>query len=366
MRIADVEINPGALLAPMEAVTDLPFRTVCEELGAALTFTEFLSAEALTRGATKALGRMWPSLEGRKFVVQIFGREPEALARAAEMAADVGATIVDINMGCPAKKVTAGMCGSALMREPALAAELVAAVRRVLPSRIPLTVKHRAGWDDSCLNAPEFARRLVDEGAAMITVHGRTRCQGFSGVARMEPIAAVRAALPAHIPVIGNGDVKDVAAYRRMKAETGCDAVMVGRGAMGNPWFFQSLAALETGSVDPGPPTLAERRRVWRRHAALVVEHSPSKMRLHELRKTLAWYSRGLYGGSSLRQRGFSTNDPAALIELGETFFADLEAAEAAGTLRVAVSPADPVKKSMARHNRRGGSHAEAEEIASA
>ena len=158
--------------------------------------------------------------------------------------------------------------------------------------------------------------------------------------------------------------MKDVAAYQRMKAETGCDAVMVGRGAMGNPWFFQSLAALETGAVDPGPPTLAERRRVWRRHAALVVEHSPSKMRLHELRKTLAWYSRGLYGGSSLRQRGFSTNDPAALIEIGETFFADLEAAEAAGTLRVAVAPADPVKKSMARHNRRGGSHAEAEETA--
>ena len=137
----------------MEAVTDLPFRTVCEELGAALTFTEFLSAEALTRGAAKALGRMWPSLDGRKFAVQIFGREPEALARAADMAADVGATIVDINMGCPAKKVTAGMCGSALMREPALAAELVAAVRRVLPARIPVTVKHRAGWDDSCLNA---------------------------------------------------------------------------------------------------------------------------------------------------------------------------------------------------------------------
>ena len=350
----------------MEAVTDLPFRTVCEELGAALTFTEFLSAEALTRGAAKALGRMWPSLDGRPFAVQIFGREPEALARAAEMAADVGATIVDINMGCPAKKVTAGLCGSALMREPALAAELVAAVRRVLPGQIPVTVKHRAGWDDSSLNAAEFAQRLVDVGAAMISVHGRTRAQGFSGSARMEPIAAVRAALAPHIPVVGNGDVKDVPAYQRMKAETGCDAVMIGRGAMGNPWFFRSLVALETGAVDPGPPALAERRRVWRRHAALVIEHSPAKMRLHELRKTLAWYSRGLYGGSSLRQRGFSTNDPAALLDIGESFFTDLEAAEAAGTRPVAVAPADPVKKSMARHNRRGGSHAEAEETASA
>jgi tRNA-dihydrouridine synthase B len=362
MRIGDIQLNPGALLAPMEAVTDLPFRTVCEELGAALTFTEFLSAEALTRGAAKAVGRMWPSLEGRRFVVQIFGREPDALARAAGMAVDVGASIVDINMGCPAKKVTAGACGSALMREPALAAELVAAVRRAVPAPIPVTVKHRAGWDESSLNAAEFALRLVEAGAAMITVHGRTRAQGFSGVARMEPIAAVRAALPREIPVVGNGDVKDVAAYTRMKRETGCDAVMVGRGAMGNPWFFRSLAALETGADDPGPPALAERRRVWRRHADLVVAHSPERMRQHELKKTLAWYSRGLYGGASLRQRASSVDAPEALRELGEAFFAELEAAAAAGNARPMLAPADPVSKAMARHGRRAGGHAEADE----
>src|SRR4029078_9275610 len=302
IRIGDVQLNPGALLAPMEAVTDLPFRTVCEELGAILTFTEFLSAEALTRGAAKAIGRMWASLGGRRFAVQIFGREPDALARAAAMAADVGAAIVDINMGCPAKKVTAGACGSALMREPALAAALVAAVRRAGPARSPVTVKHRAGWDECSLNAPEFARALVDAGAAMITVHGRTRAQGFSGVARMEPIAEVRAALPAEITVVGNGDITDVAAYQRMRRETGCDAVMIGRGAMGNPWLFRSLAALERGQPDPGPPTLAERRTVWRLHDGLCVQYAPEKMRIHELRKTLAWYSRGLYGGSTLRQ----------------------------------------------------------------
>jgi nifR3 family TIM-barrel protein len=364
MRIADVQLNPGALLAPMEAVTDLPFRTVCEELGAILTFTEFLSAEALTRGAAKALGRMWPSLGGRRFAVQIFGREPDALARAAAMAADVGASIVDINMGCPAKKVTAGACGSALMREPALAAELVAAVRRAVPARIPVTVKHRAGWDECSLNAPEFARALVDAGAAMITVHGRTRAQGFSGVARMEPIAAVRAALPREIPVIGNGDVKDVAAYQRMKRETGCDAVMIGRGAMGNPWLFRTLAALERGEVDPGPPSLAERHVVWRRHAALVLEHSPEKMRKHELRKTLAWYSRGLFAGSALRQRASTVGDPAALVDLGDAFFADLASAARAGSgdAALATMPADPVAKSVARNNRRDGRRVEAEE----
>ena len=364
MRIGDIQLTPGALLAPMEAVTDLPFRTVCEELGAALTFTEFLSAEALTRGAAKAIGRMWPSLGGRRFAVQIFGREPDALARAADMAVDVGAAIVDINMGCPAKKVTAGACGSALMREPALAAELVAAVRRTVPAHIPVTVKHRAGWDESSLNAAEFARALVGAGAAMITVHGRTRAQGFSGAARMEPIAAVRAALPRDVPVIGNGDVKDVAAYERMKRETGCDSVMIGRGAMGNPWLFRTLAALEQGEPDPGPPSLAERRVVWRRHAALVVEHSPDKMRKHELRKTLAWYSRGLYAGSALRQRASTVGDPTALLEMGEAFFADLEAAARGGVGdgALATTPADPIAKSVARNNRRDGRHAEAEE----
>jgi nifR3 family TIM-barrel protein len=362
MRIGDVQLNPGALLAPMEAVTDLPFRTVCEELGASLTFTEFLSAEALTRGATKALGRMWPSFEGRKFAVQIFGREPAVLARAAAMAADVGASIVDINMGCPAKKVTAGACGSALMREPALAAALVAAVRRTVPAQIPVTVKHRAGWDECSLNAASFARALVEEGAAMITVHGRTRAQGFSGVARMEPIAEVRAALPAAVPVVGNGDVKDVAAYQRMRRETGCDAVMIGRGAMGNPWLFRTLAALETGQPDPGPPTLADRHRVWRRHADLVLAHSPERMRLHELRKTLAWYSRGLHGGSSLRQRGFATPDVAALLDEGERFFSGLAEAESAGAAVPGTVPADPIAKSVARNGRRGGAHVEADE----
>jgi tRNA-dihydrouridine synthase B len=353
MHVGALEFSPAVLLAPMEAVTDLPFRTVCEELGAALTFTEFLSAEALTRGAAKAVGRMWPSLGGRRFAVQIFGRDPAALANGARMAVEIGASIVDINMGCPAKKVTAGACGSALMREPALAASLVAAVRAAVPAEIPVTVKHRAGWDECSQNAPEFARALVDAGAAMITVHGRTRAQGFSGSARMEPIAAVRAALPSSIPVIGNGDVKDVAAYRRMKAETGCDGVMIGRGAMGNPWLFQTLVALERGQPDPGPPSLVERRRVWRRHADLVGEHSPVKMRIHELRKTLAWYSRGLRGGALLRQRTFTSVEPGALLDMGEAFFADLEATTA--DVPVETPPDDPIAKSIARNGRNGG-----------
>jgi nifR3 family TIM-barrel protein len=257
--------------------------------------------------------------------------------------------------------VTAGACGSALMREPAVAAALVQAVRRVVPAPIPVTVKHRAGWDESSLNAAAFARMLVDAGAAMITVHGRTRAQGFSGAARMEPIADVRAALPASIPVIGNGDVKDVAAYQRMKGLTGCDGVMIGRGAMGNPWLFRSLVALETGAPDPGPPTLDERRTVWRRHADLVLQYSPERMRIHELRKTLAWYSRGLHGGSHLRQRSFEGREPAALLAMGEAFFDGLRAVASAGVaVDVLAGPADPVAKAIDRNIRRGGPSASA------
>ena len=360
MRVGPLDIGPGELLAPMEAVTDLPFRTICEELGAALTFTEFLSADALTRGATKAIGRMWPSLEGRRFAVQIFGREPAVLARAAEMAVDVGCSILDINMGCPAKRVTAGLCGSALMREPELAEGIVREVRRVVPAHIPVTVKHRLGWDDGSLNAPEFARRLHQAGASMITVHGRTRSQGFSGTVRRQPIAEVRAALPPEIPVVANGDVKTVEDWRQMKAETGCDAVMVGRGAMGNPWLFRSLAALSRGEPDPGPPTLEERHRIWRRHADLVWQYSVERMRVHELRKTLAWYSRGLWGGSDLRQQAGQRKDPQWLLDLGERFFTGLR--ERPDLQTALTVPADPVAKSLARQGRKSGGHSEAPE----
>ncbi len=359
MQIGPLTLGPGILLAPMEAVTDLPFRTVCEELGAALTFTEFLSAEALTRGAQKAVNRMWPSLGGRKFAVQIFGRDPSVLARAADMAIEVGASVLDINMGCPAKRVTAGLCGSALMREPELAEQIVSTVRKAVPAHIPVTVKHRLGWDDGSLNAVEFARRLVDAGAAMITVHGRTRAQGFSGECRRAPIAEVRAALPPQIPVVANGDVKTIDDWRRMKHETACDAVMVGRGAMGNPWFFRSIAAIERGEPDPGPPTLLERQTVWRRHAGLTWEYSPEKMRVHELRKTVAWYSRGLRGGADLRERAGKVKDPKAILEMGEAFFATIIAEDVAGTY---TRPADPIAKSKARHERRSGGNAEADE----
>jgi nifR3 family TIM-barrel protein len=356
MRIGDLDIGPGALLAPMEAVTDLPFRTICEEQGAALTYTEFLSAQALTRGAVTVTGRMWRSLGGRRFAVQVFGREPEVMARAAAMAVEGGASIIDINMGCPARKVTAGSCGSALMREPVLAAQIVAATRAAVPSSVPVTVKHRSGWDERSHNAADFAQRMVDAGAALVTVHGRTRAQGFSGRVDLRSIAEVRAALPRSVPVVGNGDVDSVDDYLDMKRQTGCDAVMIGRGCRGNPWLFRDVLAVEEGRPVPEPPRVAERRAVWRRHADLVAEHACAKMLVHELRKTLAWYSRGLHGGAELRRRAFAEMNPVALLDLGEAFFARLAEREARCGRDLAELPDEAVRKSLARHARRGGS----------
>jgi tRNA-dihydrouridine synthase B len=324
VRIAELEIAPDVVLAPMAAVTDLPFRTVCEELGVGLTITEFLSANALTEGAKKAVDKLTPSLGGRPFGVQIFGRDGETMARAALMAVEIGASLVDINMGCPAKRVVAGACGSALMREPALAQELVRAVRAAVPSRLPITVKHRAGWDERHLNAPEFALAMVEAGAAMITVHGRTRAQGFSGKADRAIIRRVREALPPRVPVVGNGDVVTVDDYFRMREETGCDAVMIGRGALGNPWLFRSIGARLAGEDDPGAPSIAERARVFDRHVSLITGHTPPKKLVHELRKAVAWYTKGLRDSAHVRERAFNVLDPAQVREIAKCYFSSL------------------------------------------
>jgi len=324
MLIGELRVDPPVLLAPMAAVTDLPFRTVCEEFGVGLTITEFLSAHALSVGDPKTTGKLTASLGGRRFGVQIFGREEERMADAAKLAVSIGASLVDINMGCPAKRVVAGECGSALMREPAMAQALVRAVVAAVPAHVPVTVKHRAGWNNDHRNAPEFACALVEAGAQMITVHGRTRTQGFSGKSDPDIIRLVREAVPARIPVVANGDVVDVAGYLALRAQTGADAVMIGRGALGNPWLFARLREVCAGRPDPGPPSLAERRDVFRRHVDLIQELKSGPRTLHEVRKACAWYAKGLHGCNALRLRVWETPDLAAARTLVEEYFAQL------------------------------------------
>lgn len=324
MRIAHLDIDVPVLLAPMAAVTDLPFRTVCEEHGVGLTVTEFLSAHALQAGAQKIVDKLTASLDGRRFGVQIFGREDEPMREAVRMAVAIGATLIDINMGCPAKRVVAGACGSALMKEPALAQHLVRVVRDEAPAHVPVTVKHRAGWDQLHRNAPEFACAMVEAGAAMITVHGRTRTQGFSGHSDLEIIRRVRDAVPAGIPVVGNGDVVDVEGYRRMRETTGCDAVMIGRGAMGNPWLFRSIRAIESGRHDPGAPTADERIAVFERHVELIRRLKSGPKMIHEIRKACAWYAKGQHGCNQFRLRAWGIEDPDALVAVSLAYFRGL------------------------------------------
>jgi nifR3 family TIM-barrel protein len=324
MRIGELVVDPPVLLAPMAAVTDLPFRTIAEELGVGLTITEFLSAHALSVGDPKTTGKMTASLDGRRFGVQIFGREDGPMGDAARLAVAIGASLVDINMGCPAKRVVAGECGSALMREPAIAQRLVRAVVAAVPAHVPVTVKHRAGWNQDHRNAPEFACAMVEAGAKMITVHGRTRTQGFSGSSDPEIIRLVREAVPAHIPVVGNGDVIDVAGYLALRERTGCDAVMIGRGALGNPWLFSRLREVCAGRPDPGPPSLCERLAVFRRHVSLIERLKTGPRTLHEVRKACAWYARGLYGCNALRLRVWDAPDLQAARGLVEDYFTQL------------------------------------------
>lgn len=324
MLVGELPVDPPVLLAPMAAVTDLPFRTVCEEFGVGLTITEFLSAHALSIGDPKTCGKLTASLGGRRFGVQIFGREEERMADAARLAVAIGASLVDINMGCPAKRVVAGECGSALMREPQIAQALVRAVVSAVPANVPVTVKHRAGWNNDNRNAPEFACALVEAGAKMITVHGRTRTQGFAGKSDPDIIRAVREAVPSHIPVVANGDVVDVAGYVRLREQTGADAVMIGRGALGNPWLFARLREVSAGRPDPGPPALAERRDVFRRHVQLIEELKRGPRTLHEVRKACAWYAKGLHGCNALRLRVWEAPDLAAARGLVEDYFAQL------------------------------------------
>jgi len=324
VKIGELSVDTPVLLAPMAAVTDLPFRTVCENHGVGLTITEFLSAHALSVGDPKTTGKLTASLDGRRFGVQIFGREEARMEDAARLAVSIGASLVDINMGCPAKRVVAGECGSALMREPEIAQSLVRAVVRAVPADIPVTVKHRAGWNQDHRNAPEFACAMVEAGAKMITVHGRTRTQGFSGTSDPDIIRMVREAVPSHIPVVGNGDVTDVAGYLELRERTGCDAVMIGRGALGNPWLFARLREVTAGRADPGPPSLHERLEVFRDHVDLITRLKPGKRTLHEVRKACAWYARGLYGCNALRLKVWEITDLAATRALVEDYFAQL------------------------------------------
>lgn len=314
----ELTIFPPVLQAPMSAITTLPMRTLAESQGCGLTITEWLPATGVAaRG--KVLDKLAPSRGGRPFGVQIFGRDPEAMRAAAAIAVERGAALVDVNMGCPGKKVRSGSCGAALMRDPPLACELVAAVREGVARRAPLSVKMRAGWDEQHKNAPELAAQVVAAGAQMVTVHGRTRQQRYGGAADLAIIRAVRDAI-AGVPLIANGDIVDIASMQRAFAETRADGVMIGRAATGNPWIFAQLASWWSDGPPPAPPSPAERIATYLHHLSLYLETTGERRAVIEMRKFAAFYLAPVPDGEALRRRINRTDRLADIERLLEDY----------------------------------------------
>lgn len=309
------------ILAPMAGVSEAPFRVMALELGAGLAPTELVSAKGLEYQniRTEAYLAHDPRREPL-LAVQVFGGEPASMARAAEIALARGAKILDINMGCPVKKVTRNGAGSALMCDPARAAEIVRAIRARVGDGLPVTAKIRAGWDADQKNAVEVGRRLEDAGLAAITLHPRTRAQGYGGAADWSLIRALVEAVS--IPVIANGDIASVEDAHRALEETGAAAVMIGRAALGNPWVFAELAAAHGGAPIPPRPTAAARTALILGHLAAHVEHTGDEARgVKKFRQHLIWYSRGMRGGSGFRERAMGLETLEAVRDAVEAFF---------------------------------------------
>jgi len=291
----------------MAGITDVPFRDLVSRLGVGLVVSEMVAAGQVLGGGIDARARTSLGLDGSRTAVQLAGREPQAMAEAARWCAGQGAAIIDINLGCPAKKVTNGLAGSALMRDPDLALRLIEAV--VGAVEVPVTVKMRLGWDGRQINAPEIARRAEAAGVRMITVHGRTRCQFYTGAADWAAVAAVKRAVG--VPVIVNGDITDSASARRALALSGADGVMVGRGARGRPWVVAEIAAALAGRPAPEPPALAG---LVAEHYAATVGFYGRDLGVRVARKHLGWYLDGLAGAASLRSRLMAMTDPADVL----------------------------------------------------
>lgn len=317
-QISDLISSGGAGLAPMAGVTDAAMRLLCHEQGAAWAVSEMLSGKGwvFSKGKNRNALDLLKRLPGEGVAgLQLFGSEPEYLAEAARQLEDAGFQFIDLNFGCPAPKITGNGEGSALMRDPARVGAVVEAVCRA--TRLPVTAKIRSGWDASCVNAPEVARICQESGAQAVAVHARTRMQQYSGSADWSVIAAVKRAV--RIPVFGNGDVRSGQDAVRMMEETGCDAVIVGRAAQGNPWVFRDIAAALKGEAAPSP-TPAERANMALRHYQLEVELFGERRGMLEMRKHIAWYVRGMKGAARFRDAVYAMERPEDVLDALRAF----------------------------------------------
>ena len=312
MKIGNTELPKTAALAPLAGVADRAMREICREYGACWTVGEMTSSKGLSFGSKKSEELLEIGEAERPTAVQLFASEPETMAQAAEMALEHKPEAIDINFGCPVPKVAGNGGGSALMKDPELAGRIVEAVVRAVD--IPVTVKFRAGWDSEHINAVEFAKICEEAGAAALTVHGRTRMQMFAPPVDLYIIRRVKEAV--NIPVIGNGDVDSPQAAKRMYDETGCDLVMVGRGAMGNPWLFRRIEHyIKTGELLP-EPSPEERMAVLKKHVELLCKYKGEYVGMREARKHSSWYIKGMRGAAEFRRECGEITAPEDLERL--------------------------------------------------
>ena len=315
MRLGAFDFPVPVFLAPMAGVTDMAYRILVHELGCPLVYTEMVSVNGINYRNERTLRMLRTDARERPLALQLFGNAPEAVARAAAYVESLGvADVIDFNMGCPAPKIVKNGEGSALMREPKRAREILRALRRAV--RLPVTLKIRKGWDEAHVNAVEIARLAEDAGIDAVAVHGRTREQFYSGQADWDIIRAVKQGV--RIPVIANGDVRNAGDLSRILAATGADGVMIGRAAQGNPWLFRELAAfLKTGET-PAPPTAEEKRALILRHLDMLIEMKGSHIGPREMRKHATWYTRGMKNSARLRElfnRAETREDFSSILE---------------------------------------------------
>jgi tRNA-dihydrouridine synthase B len=320
MHIGAFALANNLFVAPMAGVTDRPFRQLCRRLGAGHAVSEMISARPELRDSLKTSRRANHEGESAPIAVQIAGTDAAMMAEAARYNIDRGAQIVDINMGCPAKKVCNRWAGSALMRDEPLALDIVeAVVAACAPRNVPVTLKMRTGWCDSERNALRIARAAQDAGVALVVVHGRTREQGYKGLAEYDTVAAVKAAL--HIPVVANGDIDSPQKALQVLQHTGCDALMIGRAAMGRPWIFREIAHhLRHGSPAPAPATREVRHWLLEHlhdHYTLYGEH----LGVRTARKHIGWAVRALPGGEAFRAAMNTLDCSDAQVRAVSTFF---------------------------------------------
>ncbi len=339
LQIGALTLTNRLLMAPMSGITNLPFRRLVRRLGAGLATTEMISAMGLVKRQKKTFGYLKSHPEERPLSVQLFGSDPQVMAEAGRIVVDAGADMVDINLGCPARKVVKTGAGGALLCSPQRVEEMVTALRAVCP--VPLTAKIRAGWSPELPVACNIARIIEDCGADAVTVHPRFVTQRFSGRADWTIISAVKSRI--QIPVIGNGDVRTPSDALRMHQQTGCDGVMIGRAAVGNPWIFRQILEQEQG-MTPGAPGLPERRRIILEHFSLLKAHMGEQKASRVMRGLLLLYTKGLPHSSRFRGAFTGIQDFETMITAMDAYFSVIgEAVEddagGSGLLRAPVLP---------------------------